>query len=76
MGTLSVATEARPEGTFYRELYRQGIRRIIAREHTALLDDLHQRRQRRGHGPSAQALRLLSLPRSAHAAVYSEAPPG
>ncbi len=37
-GTLSVATEARPEGTFYHELYRQGIRRIIAREHTALLE--------------------------------------
>ncbi|HAF71760.1 MAG TPA: hypothetical protein DCL06_01290, partial [Corynebacterium variabile] len=37
-GTLSIATEARPEGRFYRQLYRQGIRRIIAREHTALLE--------------------------------------
>lgn len=37
-GLLSHAAQERPEGEYYRQMYRQGIRRIVAREHTALLD--------------------------------------
>lgn len=37
-GILRPPANARPEGDYYRQMYLQGIRRIVAREHTALLE--------------------------------------